>query len=196
MIPLNKKIVIAPSFCVGICISLLILPFPWVAAWFAAGLIHEFGHFFALKMFHIPVLRITVDFKGAFMETEYMPPIAELLSALAGPLAGLCCLLLSSYLPLLAVCAFVQSVYNLLPFPGYDGGRVLRVMMDRYLPPHIAEPAYRWFLILCCACMIVFGMYMWFTVKLGPVIFLFFLIPVIKSGIIKIPCKQSEQIVQ
>ena len=193
---LNNKIVILPSFCIGICVTLLVLPLQWVLAWFAGVLIHELGHYIALKTQHISTDRITLSFRGAYMEIGCMESRSEFITALAGPLAGLFCLLASSYCPMLAVCGFVQSIYNLLPFPDFDGGRALKVVLAYFLSAEQVDTVFRCTVIVLSAVLVILGIYLWLVVKLGPFILLIFMIPILKSGFIKIPCKGGKEIVQ
>lgn len=188
---MNNRIRIQPSLYIGICVSLFLLPIPWLLAWFVAALVHEIGHLIALKILQVPIHQITVDIKGTYIETGYLTPHAELICALAGPCAGLICLLLFLRLfPLLAVCGFVQSAYNLLPYPNYDGGRILCVVLKKFLSMKTAQLVYRGILISASAVLIFFGLYFWLAAKLGLIAFIICVIPVIKSGTIKIPCKQ------
>ena len=192
----SNKIIVAPSFCVGICITLLLLPLPWVAAWLVSGVIHELGHYAALRIQHIPVDKITLSFRGAYMDVGCMRPHAEIITALAGPLAGLCCLFISSYFPFVAVCGFIQSVYNLLPFPDYDGGRALSVLLGYIFTIEQAEKIYRGAVIMLSVFLLALGVCLCFCANLGPFILLFFLFPILKSGFLKTPCKGAKEIVQ
>ena len=192
---LNNRVTVRPSFYIGLCISLFVLPIPWVFAWLFAVLVHEFGHLFALKLLQIPVARITLNFSGAMIETGYITPTAEIISALAGPIAGLGCLFVSNVAPQLAICAGVQRVYNFLPCPFSDGGRVVQGLLLQLFSDR-AEMIYRWILSFVTCSLILLGLYLSFAVKLGMISFVFCVIPILKSGIIKIPCKQIKQIVQ
>ena len=192
----NSKIRIHPSFCVGLCISLLTLPIPWVTAWLFAAVIHELGHYVALNILHIPVLRMTLCYNGAYIETGYMTKWGELFSAAAGPTAGIVCVFLYSYFPKLAICAFIQSVYNLLPLPDYDGGRIIKSVIRCFLPPIIADGVYSGVVLGVCLLLVLLGIYFWLIARLGIILFLICVMPVIKYYITKIPCKGTKQIVQ
>lgn len=195
MILLNR-ISVTPSFCFGICVSLFLLPIKWMIAWFAAALIHECGHLLALRILKVNVVDISLDFKGALIKTAYTSGGSEIISALAGPLAGLCCVLFSSVWAELAICAFAQSVYNLLPYSGFDGGRALRGFLSLFLSGDTAGLIFKWVNYIVTGCILILGIYLSAMAGLGIIAFLICFIPVLKSGIIKIPCKQRKQIVQ
>ena len=193
---MNSTIRIFPSFCIGLCISLLLLPASWVCAWFLAAAIHELGHYIVLKVLHVPVLQIALCYNGAYIETGYMNRRSEFLSAAAGPLTGMVCVLLFRYSPQLAVCGFIQSAYNLLPFPDYDGGRMLKVILNCFLSSTCSETVYRCFVLVLSIVFVLLGIYLWLFMGLGFMFFLFGAMPVIKSYIVKIPCNGMKQIVQ
>ena len=110
---------------------LLLLPFQWVVAMIIAAAVHEMGHCVALYLLGEPVLGITVGPFGARIETFPLAPRAEMISALAGPGFGLMLCLLWKWIPIVAVFAFFQSVFNLLPLWPMDGGRVLQAVRKR-----------------------------------------------------------------
>lgn len=186
-----NRIKLLPSFYIGTCVSLLILPIKWVVAWFLAAFIHELGHLFMLKLLHTPVFSITLGFHGAMIETGYLSKRTEFLSALAGPAAGFCCLLVSTIFPLLAVCGFYQSIYNLLPFPDHDGGRALKAIISVYFPFEIVNNMMRVIMIALTVVLTATGLYFCFEYNLGPGIVVICMLPVFKNRIIKIPCKHK-----
>lgn len=192
----NNFLIIRPSFCIGICVGLLLLPMQWVLAWFLASAIHEFGHLLVLKFLKIPVLRITLNLNGTYIETGYMSPMRELFSALAGPLAGFFCIFASSCFPFLAICGFALSVYNLLLLPNFDGGRAVLILLQLLLPEERAETAYKWVIFAQSLALILTGICLWHIWKLGVLMLLACIWPIIKCCIIKIPCKHRKQIVQ
>lgn len=105
---------------------LLVAPVQWVGASMAAACIHELGHLAAMWMCGTRVLGMEIDAFGAKIETGPMEPKEELLCGIAGPLAGALVCLFWRWMPRIALCAAVQTVFNLLPLFPLDGGRALR----------------------------------------------------------------------
>lgn len=111
-----------------LALMVLTLPLRWIIAAVLAAAVHELGHLLALKALGIPVRGIHFGLTGAKIRVGTLTKYQELLCALAGPLAGLSLCLLSSWFPRTAVCAFISSIYNLLPIYPLDGGRVIRCL--------------------------------------------------------------------
>ena len=192
----NKNVVVPPSVYIGLCVGLFLFPIGWLFAWFIAATIHELGHLIALRIFHIPITGMKISLNGAYIETGYIPPNQEWLCALAGPILGLSCLLLASLFPLVAIFGFVQSVYNLIPLPNYDGGRALLILLEMCFPTFVATKVYKTIIYIFDLILVVLGFYLWICVDLGAMCMLICLLPIIKSYKIKTPCKQPKLIVQ
>lgn len=105
---------------------LRLVPIQWIGAALLAGIVHELGHFFFLWREGKRIWKIQIGAVGARIETEELEPRTEFFAALAGPAAGMILCLCSAILPRTALCALVQSIYNLLPIYPLDGGRALR----------------------------------------------------------------------
>lgn len=125
-----KNINVSPGACILAAFLLLTVPLKWLlAAWFAA-VFHELCHIAAIYACGGTVCEIKVGTGGAVMETGPMTAGMELLCALAGPLGSLLLALLLRRVPELAICGFIQGIYNLLPLYPLDGGRALRCLFS------------------------------------------------------------------
>lgn len=192
----NRTIIISSAFYVLLAVYFVLLPLQWVAAWLAASAVHELSHYAALRLCKVNVLSLRIDISGTKIQTEPMQPIHEAITAVAGPLGGGFLLLFSQYFPRVAICAFVQTVFNLLPIYPLDGGRVCRFVIGALFPEPSVSSICNWlewimlFMLLCFACVLSFQMHIGiFPLAVWMIVFT-------KSGKIKIPCKQRKQIVQ
>lgn len=120
---------VRPAFFLTAAIATVLLPFKWVLAWIMASAVHEAFHLMVVRAMGFRILAITLGGNGAVINTESMLPIQELLCALAGPLGALILILFAKQMPILSICALIQSLFNLLPFYPLDGGRALHNLM-------------------------------------------------------------------
>jgi stage IV sporulation protein FB len=127
---LFRKVHISTSFFVSAALWVLVLPLPWVGALFIASVVHELGHFLALKLLGAQVNGMFIGASGAKIHTGSLTRKQELISSVAGPLSGLLLLVFAAAAPRVAFCAFIQSMVNLIPVYPSDGGRVLRCLVE------------------------------------------------------------------
>ena len=120
------EVIITPALLVAISISLILIPLRYLMSWLCAVIIHELGHYIALRCLNVPIISVTVDVKGIKILTGEMQLHEELLCAGAGPIGSLLLLLFIEWLPVIAVCGGVQGAFNLLPIFPFDGGRMIR----------------------------------------------------------------------
>lgn len=160
------------SVFVLIALMLLVLPFHWIIAAVLAAAIHEFFHYFALRLLCVRINRLEIGLTGAIMDVEPMPPYKELICALAGPVGGLCLLLFSRWIPRISICAAVQSFYNLLPLYPLDGGRALRSCI-RIISPDNEEKLCSAIQMFCLICISLAAIYATFWIGLGVLPLLF-----------------------
>ena len=163
----HKFIQPSGGFCLLFAFLLLLIPLPWVLAFSAAAIFHELCHYIAIRFCtgSCPGLRI-YSF-AAHLPLPEMSRGREVLCALAGPAGGLLLLLFARWLPRLALCALVQSVYNLLPIYPLDGGRALQSGLLLFLAPPIAENICHILEILCKLILIATAIYGCIWLKLG-----------------------------
>ena len=115
-----------------------------------AALLHELGHFAALRVYDIPVRRVDLEPMGAriLYDDALCPLRASAWIAVAGALVNLAvCLCLSLFLvlglfgafqlPLLffALANGFLALLNLLPWETLDGGKLLLALLLLRLPP-------------------------------------------------------------
>ena len=117
-------------FCFFAALLLLTVPIRWIAAGVFAAVIHELGHYLAVRLLGGEVISTTVSSRGAKMEALPMSQGREILCILAGPAASFSLLLLARFFPRVAICGLIQGVYNLLPIYPLDGGRSLRCLIS------------------------------------------------------------------
>lgn len=112
----------------------------YIAAVLVVLLIHEFGHFFAMKAFNysnvklfvLPLLGAYVTGKKSLISQRQMT-VVILAGPLPGMIIGFCLLLSTIYYPnerieMLGNIFFVLNLFNLLPFVPLDGGRLLETL--------------------------------------------------------------------
>ena len=115
---------------IGMAYVLLTVPFRWVLGAAFAAAVHELGHLTALWMADVPVFGMEINFTGAVIRTGDMDDREELCCALAGPVAGALVCLFRRWFPEAAICAAVQTAFNLLPLYPLDGSRVWLAMRN------------------------------------------------------------------
>ena len=177
-------------------VSLLVVPFPWIIAWFVAVIVHELGHYIALKLCGVQIYRLRMSSSGLQMETASMTNRQELLCSIAGPISGLSLLFFSKICPRIAICATIQSIYNLLPIYPLDGGRCIRCILQMTCKDDMCIRIEDWLRVGCCFVIGVFSCHCIWYWKLGLLPILLVTGFIFKRGIIKTPCKAAEQIVQ
>ena len=179
------------EYCLLLALLCLIVPLNWIGAMIFAALFHEICHALAVLSFGGKIYRIRIGLSGTIMEISRLCPWKELVCALAGPAGSMVLFSLVRLIPHSAVCALVQGLYNLLPVYPMDGGRVMRCILDIFVPDQKAEKIQRAVEWICCILILLPGILMIAAGKncLLPVLTAILLL----SGRLsrKIPCKDS-----
>lgn len=174
-------------------VVLLVVPIRFLIAWLLAATIHEIGHFLALYFLRIRIEFIHIGIDGAIISVDNCDRCSELISALAGPLLGCLLILLAQLWPCIALCAAIQTLYNLLPIPGHDGDRVLASMLYLIIPSKASLwiKTYRILFGFLFVSIIAYISYAYQNIYIALVF-----AGVILGKVVKIPCKQDKLIVQ
>lgn len=183
-------------FYIFVVIGLYLLPIQWLLGWFAAVAVHELSHYLALKACNVSVHSCEIGPFGAVIETESMKCWQEFLSTLAGPLGGCVLIFAAKFFPQAAVCAMLHSAYNLLPLYPLDGGRLLRCSVEAVFTPKIACTVCKTVGWIASVSIIAVSVYYSLVRKLGMIWLVVATIQLVRTSIVKLSCKQAEQIVQ
>lgn len=163
----SRGVGISGGFCIALALMLLLLPLPWICAALAAAFFHELCHYLAIRACGHETQSLRLYSFGALMPLPEMSRGRELLCALAGPIGGLCLLPLARWIPRTAICAALQSVYNLLPIYPLDGGRAMRCILSIGFPPPRAAKIGRWVERICKAGICAVALYGTMILHLG-----------------------------
>lgn len=174
---------------VVLALAVLLLPLRWLGAMILAAAIHECSHWAAVRLCGGQVHRLSLGLLGAEMAATGLNGWQELLCALAGPVGALLTLSLRRILPRTAICATLQSLYNLLPLYPLDGGRAVQCLCRMLFPPPMGEKICDGFQMFFRICIGIMGIYGTFFLKLG-------LLPMVMAAFLlvkaKIPCKSGH----
>ena len=192
----SRQFEFRPGFLIAAAILLLILPLQWCTAIvFAAGF-HELCHLLALRLCGCQDPLIRFGASGAVISAAPLPSAKALFCSLAGPVGQLLLVFLARLFPRLALCAAVQSAYNLLPINGLDGGHALQYFLEFFFSPSTAESVCRVVTDIILLLICILAVYATFNLHLG-------LLPVLAAGSLlikatngKIPCKSRPLRVQ
>lgn len=129
---MDKRSILSFGALLQFALMLLLVPFRWVLASILAATIHELGHYAAVRLSGGTVRSLSIRAGSACMMTSDLSVVKQILCLIAGPLSGMMFLLLAKRFPVTAVCAFMQSLYNLLPVYPLDGGKLIRCIFEHF----------------------------------------------------------------
>lgn len=146
---MNREVAVSGGFCILLAFLLLVLPLQWLFAALLAAMVHEVGHYLAIRACGGRAENLRIYSFAAQMPLPEMSRGRELICALAGPISGLSLLFLARWIPRTAICAAMQSLYNLLPIYPLDGGRAMQCILSMCLPPPKAQRVARIVALIC-----------------------------------------------
>lgn len=155
------------SALIALALAILLFPIRWIGAWMLAVLVHEVCHYAAVRACGGVVSGIRLGVSGAKMDIWGLGYWQEVFCALAGPLGGICLLAMVQWLPRTAICALVQSLFNLLPVYPLDGGRALRCVFHGIFPASVADRIWNILQKGCLICLVGLGVYSFAFLRAG-----------------------------
>ena len=188
------KVEVSPGF------PALILAAIWIGAGevlplvMLAAVCHELGHLAALRLAGVRVERLRLTAFGAELraDTRYMSYGREILCILAGPAVNLLLALLLARVSgdyLLAGANLIQGIFNLLPMPSLDGGRILHLIVSWLTEPMTADRVCGWVGVI--AALLLAGAAMTVVFRHGTGVFL--LIPAV-GGVLSVFSREIGQL--
>jgi Zn-dependent protease len=124
------------SMALSVAVYMLVLPWQVALGFVLLIFVHEMGHVLAMRFYRLRASApIFIPFVGALIDLKDDPPNAkvEAIVGIGGPAAGaLACLVCCALFvmldnPIFLVCAywgFIMNLFNMLPVPPLDGGRI------------------------------------------------------------------------
>ena len=124
---------VKPATLLMLALVIVLIPIKWAFAWIVAVIVHELFHILALYILGYDVRGFYIDSMSVNLLTDPLLPKHELICAISGPLGSFLLLLFVRWMPMVALCGFVQGTYNLFPLYPMDGGRVVNTILHRLL---------------------------------------------------------------
>lgn len=147
-----KKLDIRDSFWLMLAAAIFLDSQCLLPVFLSAAACHEAGHALMVRLCGGRLRRFRLSAAGGMMTYRLRRPstVCDICIALSGPLAGLLLALAANAAGCytMAGASLLLSLFNLLPIPPLDGGRVL----DALLPSHPARLAVSYFascLVIC-----------------------------------------------
>lgn len=161
---MKHKIKVRSDFIFYLCFCLLLLPIRWVASWIIAAAVHEAFHLMAVYLLGGNVKSVCIGVGGAQICAQVQGKVKNLICILAGPIGGLSLLIVSDVFPSVSVCAFLQSIFNLLPIYPLDGGKVLSCILEDFCGvqrPETVLNAVFGILVILMICVCLYAAFVW-----------------------------------
>ena len=168
-------------------LAILLFPITYLLPMVVAALIHEAGHYLALRCFGKRIHSVKVGISGTLLETRDLAVWQEFVCVLAGPVAGLLPLFTLRIFPGVALCGLIQSLFNLLPIYPLDGGRLIYCAFEiLHLPRCLGSILSG----LVLAVLLLLSLYGLVFLRIGVAPLLVTAILIYKAVTVKRPCKQ------
>ena len=135
----SVRITVRPNVYIYLVLLLFLIPIQWLFAWILALSVHEFCHWAAVKACGGKVFELTIGIGGVQMQSTPLPNRRRLFCILSGPLGGFLLVFLGRWFSRIALCSWILSLYNLLPFSFLDGGKGLEILIGNNITEIIGK---------------------------------------------------------
>lgn len=169
---------------------ILTVPLQWLAGAVSAAAVHELFHLAAISAFGGKLHEIHLGITGAQINAEINGIWPQLLSSLCGPLGSFLMLFLCRIWPEAAICGFFQGIFNLLPIYPLDGGRMLHMAAEHWMPGK-ARDILIWTETILCFCLMIPGFFFRMNTPFGTVFIMASGILLVRIIFRKRPCKEG-----
>lgn len=172
------------------------IPIQWILSWIISVVIHEIGHLVAIRLCKNSIYCIQVNIRGIYILTDSQAPVYEIICSLAGPLLGIIPVIFSKWIPRIAICAYIQTIYNLLPIYPQDGGRIIKSILILIFKK---QKGIKVFTVLEIIFKVFIGVLLFYGAMwniFGSLLPMAFTAYIIKRMILKYSCKQHHERVQ
>lgn len=156
------------SFLALMAVAMVLIPLKWLIAWVVAAAFHELCHLTAMRCFKCNIHSIKIAPGGAIIDGSPLQNLSGLICEAAGPIGSLALLLVARWLPAVAVCGFVQGVFNFLPFHPLDGYKLLNRFLSIWLPAQWSSYISLILRILAAFVLVICGMWL-YKMQCGPI---------------------------
>lgn len=143
-----NKFEVSPLATIFIFLTLLTNSYKLFFIYFLITFIHEIGHVIVAAFCKLKISRIkllAIGFNAEIDDLDYTSSLKEFFITIAGPLTYFISEILLTYfykMDFLSYNALIQAktinkfelIFNLLPIIPLDGGRILKIMIDNFLP--------------------------------------------------------------
>lgn len=129
----NTRFSVTFPFCAIVTLMLYIDKTGFMSISLAAVLVHEAGHFIAMRILKIKPREISLSLRGVLIVSPGVATdVGRLIVAGAGPAANIITGVVSFALGFNTVgyVHFIVAVYNLLMIKGLDGGEIVSALMN------------------------------------------------------------------
>ena len=169
----------SPAFTALFCLLVFLDTECFVPYFMLAAALHELGHLTVLWLYDLYPAHFYIGLLGAVISVNFPNYLAELLTALAGPMVNLLLFCVCfRLLPLFSYFNLYLLLYNLIPIYPLDGGRLLRLGLTHWFRFETAFRIEQIVSILTVCALVAVGIYTAIFLRLGlfPLLSLVFLL--------------------